>query len=71
MVENLHKDITLPITTYIVYIDSRQLSRDKVSLKRPGEEHSEVVLEITQSESGPGSKPETLWKAKTRLNPGE
>ena len=71
MVENLHKGITLPITTYIVYIDSRQLSRDKVSLKRPGEKHSEVVLELTQSGSGPRSKLETLWKAKTRLNAGE
>jgi hypothetical protein len=71
MVEHLNKGITLPITTYIVYTDSRQLSRDKVSLKRPGEEHSEAVLELTQPESGPRSKPETLWKTKTRLNPRE
>ena len=31
MAENLGKGISLPITTYIVYTDSRQLSRDKVS----------------------------------------
>ena len=31
MAENLRKGISLPITTYIVYTDSRQLSRDKVS----------------------------------------
>ncbi len=31
IVKNLRKGIALPITTYIVYTDSRQLSRDKLS----------------------------------------